>query len=195
MNALARGLQHAATCLSEFDVPWALVGGLAISTRCEPRFTRDIDLAVAVEDDSAAEDLVFRFSQRGYTIDMIIEQDRAGRIATARLRGEGSSLPAVVVDLLFASSGIESEIIAAAVPLEVLSGLQVPVASVGHLIAMKLLSADRDRPKDEQDIQSLLAVADDRDRDVARQATRLIQDRGYGRGRDLAEALELHLHR
>ena len=27
---------------------WALVGGLAVSTRVEPRLTRDIDIAVAV---------------------------------------------------------------------------------------------------------------------------------------------------
>jgi hypothetical protein len=28
--------------------PWALVGGLAVSVRVEPRFTRDIDIAVGV---------------------------------------------------------------------------------------------------------------------------------------------------
>ncbi len=30
----------------------ALVGGVAVSVRTEPRFTRDVDLAVAVPDDS-----------------------------------------------------------------------------------------------------------------------------------------------
>jgi hypothetical protein len=36
----------------------ALVGGLAVSVRTEPRFTRDADLAVAVTDDADAEALV-----------------------------------------------------------------------------------------------------------------------------------------
>lgn len=39
------------TVVSELDgagSPWALVGGLAVSARLEPRFTRDIDLAVSV---------------------------------------------------------------------------------------------------------------------------------------------------
>ena len=35
----------------------ALVGGLAVSARAEPRFTRDVDLAVAVVSDDEAERL------------------------------------------------------------------------------------------------------------------------------------------
>ncbi|MGH9200833.1 MAG: hypothetical protein ACRD2A_06320 [Vicinamibacterales bacterium] len=34
---------------------FALVGGLAVSVRTEPRFTRDTDLVVAVQDDAEAE--------------------------------------------------------------------------------------------------------------------------------------------
>ena len=39
-------------------LPVFLVGGLAVSARCEPRFTRDIDIAVALADDAQAEKLV-----------------------------------------------------------------------------------------------------------------------------------------
>jgi hypothetical protein len=35
------------TDLTEVDVPFALVGGLAVSAHTEPRSTRDADLAVA----------------------------------------------------------------------------------------------------------------------------------------------------
>jgi len=35
--------------LTRLGVPHALVGGLAISIRAEVRFTRDVDLAIAVE--------------------------------------------------------------------------------------------------------------------------------------------------
>lgn len=38
-------------------MPWALVGGLAISARIEPRFTRDLDIAIAVENDARAEEV------------------------------------------------------------------------------------------------------------------------------------------
>jgi len=45
----------------------------------------------------------------------------------------------IIVDLLFASSGIEPEITAAAEVLTVARGLRMPVARTGHLIALKLL--------------------------------------------------------
>jgi hypothetical protein len=35
--------------------PWALVVGLAVSVRTDPRFMRNLDFAVAVADDIAAE--------------------------------------------------------------------------------------------------------------------------------------------
>lgn len=51
MTALESTIRLVADALRELDRRWALVGGLAVSARAEPRFTRDIDLAVVVEDD------------------------------------------------------------------------------------------------------------------------------------------------
>ena len=45
------GLRQVARDLERAGCRWALLGGLAVSVRAEPRFTRDIDLAVAVESD------------------------------------------------------------------------------------------------------------------------------------------------
>ena len=56
----------------------ALVGGLAVSARAEPRFTRDVDLAVAVVSDDEAERLVSRLVTRGYRISAQVEQDATG---------------------------------------------------------------------------------------------------------------------
>src|SRR5438876_4613178 len=41
--------------LSESGAAYALVGGLAVSARTEPRFTKDLDLAVAAPTDAEAE--------------------------------------------------------------------------------------------------------------------------------------------
>ncbi len=41
--------------LSTLGVDWAVLGGLAVAARTEPRFTRDIDIAVAVRGDDEAE--------------------------------------------------------------------------------------------------------------------------------------------
>jgi hypothetical protein len=45
---LAKVLKSISSALTDDGTSFALVGGLAVSTRAEPRVTRDIDLAVAV---------------------------------------------------------------------------------------------------------------------------------------------------
>lgn len=47
VGPLERGLEAAVTALDGLGAAWALVGGLAVSLRAEPRLTRDADLAVA----------------------------------------------------------------------------------------------------------------------------------------------------
>lgn len=170
--------------LRSLGSPHAVVGGLAVSVRAEPRMTCDADLAVAVADDREAEALVRGLVDRGYAMVAAIEQEATGRLATVRL-GHGSA-SGVVVDLLFASCGIEPEIVAAAEPISVVQGLVLPVATVGHLIVMKLLARDdRRRPIDSDDLRSLRDVALDGDWILARDAARLVSQRGYARGRDL----------
>jgi hypothetical protein len=94
--------------------------------------------------------------------------------------------PGITTDLLFASSGIEPEIVARAERLEALPGLRLPIAIRGHLIALKILAG---RDQDIADARSLLAEADDRDLELAREAAELISMRGYHRGKDLTAEL------
>jgi hypothetical protein len=172
---------------------WALVGGLAVSAHVEPRFTRDIDLAVATTDDRDAEGLVRGLVSSGYRVRATLEQEAAGRLATVRLEVPGEAPNAIVIDLLFASSGVEPEVVQEAEVLEVLPGLRVPVATVGHLLALKVLSVSPTRPQDLIDIRSLLREARPTDLDLARKTAALIVTRGFGRDRDLVADLEQHL--
>lgn len=164
----------------------ALVGGLAVSARTEPRFTRDVDLVVAVADDAEAETVVRDAQHLGYLVEATVEQVGTGRLATVRLRRSPTE---PIVDLLFASSGIEAEIAAAATRILVL-GQPVPVATVGHLIAMKLLSRDtRQRPRDDDDLAALARIADDVTWAQTADAIDSITARGFARRRDLRAAL------
>jgi hypothetical protein len=167
------------------------VGGLAVSARVEPRLTRDADLAVLVSDDRDAEALVRDVQARGWRVLAAVEQDAAGRLATVRLVRAGDDAEGAVIDLLFASSGIEPEIVAAAERIEVLPGLTLPVARLGDLIALKVLARDdRTRPHDRVDLAALLGRADERALEAARRALALVAQRGFARGRDLAAALD-----
>jgi hypothetical protein len=78
-------LRQGASDLEAIGARWAVIGGLAVAFRAEPRFTKDVDLAVAVADDQEAEDVVNRLQVRGYALASLVEQDYVNRLATARL--------------------------------------------------------------------------------------------------------------
>ena len=160
-----RSFSGSAEALDELRQPWALVGGLAVSVRSEPRFTRDIDVAAAVIDDAGAEALVSSLVASGFRLRLSLEHETLKRLATVRLSPPGEPEEGVVVDLLFASSGIESEICREADRLELGPGLTVPVAQAGHLVAMKLLALAPDRP---QDAHRSARTCRDPDRDRSR---------------------------
>ena len=187
MTSLQELLRRAAHDLDALGFGWALVGGLAVSARTQPRFTADVDLAVAVSGDQQAEALVRALGERGWLVDALVEQDSAKRLATVRLVEDDAGGP--IVDLLFASSGIEPEIVQTAETLEVFPGYQLRVARTGHLIAVKLLARSEAPPQDDADLRSLVAVADEADLTIAAAAVELIEQRGFARGRALSSAL------
>lgn len=163
---------------------WALIGGFAVSARAEPRFTRDIDVCVLVADDTDAEATVMRLRRLGYEVESVIEHEYIDRLATVRLR---PPVPGgVLIDLLFASSGIEPEIIQEAERVELVPGLELPVARAAHLVTLKLLARDdTTRPQDSIDLIALRQVLTEDDEADLRRLVRVVVERGYHRGRDL----------
>ena len=189
MSRLSEALAVAAQDLDELGASWALVGGLAVSTWCDPRLTRDIDVAVSVSSDQDAERLVRNLHQRGYETIELVEQEATARLATARLVRH--AVPSILIDVLFASSGIETEIVQEALRTEVFAGVHVRVASRAHLIALKILARDdRQRPQDYDDLVALLKDATDADLSAARRALVLIAERGFNRKRDLLHSFD-----
>jgi hypothetical protein len=87
LTALSLELRRFVDAMGTPDAPpmFAVVGGLAVSVRTEPRFTRDIDLAVACPTDKDAEGLLFALSHRGYRTAAVFEHAN-GRMSTARQR-------------------------------------------------------------------------------------------------------------
>ena len=112
-----------------------------------------------------------------------------GRLATVRLvlRDAQADQPGLFVDLLFASSGIETEIAADAERIEVIPGITMPVARTGHLMALKALAG---RAQDLADFEALARVADETEIARARSAARLIVERSFARGKALENELE-----
>ena len=92
----------------------------------------------------------------------------------------------MAVDLLFASSGIEPEIVERAENLELPEVGTIAVARAEELLAMKLLSMTPKRLQDRIDAQNLIRFHPDLDLEAVRDNLRLITARGYHRDRDLA---------
>jgi hypothetical protein len=165
---------------------FALVGGLAVSVRAEVRFTRDVDLAVVTTSDEDSERLVYDLRQVGYVPLASVEHETQHRLSTVLLR----SPDAVRVDLLFASSGIETEIVAGATLVEFPGAGPVSVAAAEELLAMKVLSLSPVRLQDRIDAQRLCELVTDLDLDRVRRNLATITSRGYDRNQDLSAKLD-----
>ncbi len=165
----------------------ALVGGLAVGLRTVPRATKDIDFAVAAATDGDAEAVVRAAKGLGLRAVTLLEHAETGRIATVRFAEIGGN-PEAAVDLLFAACGLETEIVDAAEPVRCGVG-SVLVASLPHLVAMKVLSESPRRSQDRSDLRALLSHAPDREVRQAAAALELITARGFARGKDLRAVL------
>ena len=191
MSPLEAAIRRALAGLARAGARGAIIGGHAVSARTEFRFTRDIDFALSVTDDDEAERIVSSFLQSGYRVVSVLDQTATGRMATARLLPHGEPSDGAILDLLFASCGIEPEVVAAATPIALYRGLTAPVAQIGHLIALKVLSRNDDtRPQDTVDLRALIVEATTEDLEMARDGLDLITARGYNRDKDLQAELD-----
>jgi hypothetical protein len=177
-------LAEMALRLESLGQRFALVGGLAVSARAEPRFTRDVDIAVDLPTDAAVESLVRDLTVGAYRVAAVVEHEARERIATVRLRSRGG----VVVDLLAASSGIEHEIVERAVAMPATFG-SVLVSRAEELLAMKVLSMTERRLQDRIDAVNLVLESPSLSLDEVRANLCLIQERGYDREQDLEAKL------
>lgn len=171
LNPLLGVLARISADLTKLGAAWALIGGWAVGVRAEPRTTRDVDVVVAVENDRAAEKLIRELRAAGYRLVPPLRENIAlERLAMARM-----SIDGINVDLMFAFSGIEPEVVAGSELIELVPGISAPVANRGHLMALK---ASAGRPIDLRDLKELASAASEAELQIARESLALIAERG-----------------
>lgn len=155
MRELERALRRIRDDLDDLGRPWALVGALAVAARAEARATLDVDVAVAVSGPEDAAAVVEKLRERGYEW-----KASFGRAMTSLAVPDGP--PAGLrLDLLFSRVGIENRVARGADRISALPDLELPVARVGDLIALKLFGARQPgREHDRRDLGFLAAAAD-----------------------------------
>jgi hypothetical protein len=133
--------------LNEASIPYAVVGGIALSFHTEPRFTKDIDILTL---DEHIDHLKSVLKKMGYTFEAAPWTFRNTNITLHRLtkiEGEDS----LTIDLLIGNEEKHKEIIKNAVVEETEYGLTC-IASREDLIWMKRI---RNSKQDIADIEAL----------------------------------------
>ena len=183
---LGSAIKEVVRFINNKKLDYALIGGLAVSFRTIERTTKDIDFVVAVSSDNQAEKIIRDFRELGFNAVTLMENKKSKAIITVRLLSD--NYPSVYLDLLFGATGIEVEIVASGDLISVLPGLEVNIASLSSLIAMKILSSNNPkRLQDLVDLQNLILEASEAELQEAERLIGLIQQRGFDGGVDLLD--------
>ena len=174
-NAVRTTLGDISRFLSSQEIPFAVIGGIAVIVRGEPRFTADVDVVAGIELDRALE--LIEATERSPFRTLFPDADEVVR--TSFILPLQHVDTEITVDLAIGLSGFERNMIARAESVD-FEEFAIPVATAEDLILMKLLAA---RPRD----------TDDASRIVARQADSLDWDYLLETGAELEEALSLDI--
>lgn len=189
---LLRSLKEINKVLTNGEIKFCLVGGLAVSVRAFERTTKDIDFALAVANEQEAEKIVKYFITSGFKLETLLENKFNHSISTVRLKDFADT--SYFIDLIFAASGIEQEVVAQSTEVEVLPDFYLPVATIPGLVVMKLISFDPEiRPTDGVDLNNLISAMSKSDEVKIRELIDLVNKRGYNRGKDLGKSLDLKI--
>ena len=141
-------LADAIAMLESHGLRGALIGGLAVSLRGQPRMTVDVDLVIEAGVDDALRLITTLPGTPFEPLFPGVEEVVASAfILPLRHRSTG-----IRVDLAIGMSGFEREAIGRATRIAVGAG-SVPVVTVEDLLVMKALAG---RPQDEADIRGLV---------------------------------------
>lgn len=134
--------------LEAHQIPHALIGGLAVSLRGQPRATIDVDMVIAVDVERALE-LIAVLEGSTFRPLFADVDDVVARSFILPLRHRSTD---VKVDLSIGLSGFERSAVERA-EWHDLAGTSIPVATAEDLIIMKALAG---RPRDDQDLRGLV---------------------------------------
>jgi len=148
-DPLRRTLADLAAFLQASRAPYALIGGIAVSVRGEPRFTADVDVVAAVEIKDA---LALLEATTGSAFEPLFA-DAAEVVERAYLLPLRHRTTAIKADVAIGLTGFERDLVARAVPVD-LGGFSVPVASSEDLLLLKVLAG---RARDIDDATSIVS--------------------------------------
>ncbi|MFN9368003.1 MAG: nucleotidyl transferase AbiEii/AbiGii toxin family protein [Planctomycetia bacterium] len=146
-------LADAVRVLEARGIEFALIGGLAVSLRGQPRMTVDVDLVMLADVDRALE-LVRDIGATPFEPLFPGVEEVVARSYILPLRHRTTGIR---VDVAIGMSGFERQAVRRAAPVSI-GAVRVPVVATEDLLVMKALAG---RPQDEEDIRGLIAAQRD----------------------------------
>ena len=146
-DAIRRTLADIATFLRDEKIPFAVIGGIAVTVRGDPRFTAAVDVVVGIEVDRGIEllDATAASSFRA------LLPDAEEILTSAYILPLRHVETGIRVDVAIGLSGFERDMIERAEEIA-FEGVSVPVASAEDLLLMKVLAG---RPRDLEDAKGI----------------------------------------
>ncbi|HEY2412923.1 MAG TPA: nucleotidyltransferase [Pirellulaceae bacterium] len=177
---LHRTLVDAADFLDGEGIPYALIGGLAVSLRGQPRVTADVDMVI-LADVPRSLSLLNGLATTKFKplFDGAAEVVEKSFILPLRHR-----VTNVKVDLALGLSGFEQQLLQRAKRV-IVAATEIVVATAEDLLLMKILAG---RPQDDQDVQGLV-IAQGKHLDWI-YCLNLAKELGEAVGQDLATRIQ-----
>jgi len=147
---IAEGLKAIARCLDAAGIPYMVMGGQAVLLYGEARFTRDIDITVALTPDEA-DGLLLSLMSCGFSP---TPKDVAGFIAETWVLPVEQTEMDVMVDIVFSILPFERQAIDNA---RIINIEDVPVRFIPpeELVVQKLIAG---RPRDIEDVEGIVEI-------------------------------------
>jgi hypothetical protein len=147
--------------LDDANIPSMIIGGVAASVLGQPRLTQDVD-ALAILPEGEWPDAVSTAAGHGILprIEKPLDFARRSRVLLMRHVKSGIDIDVIFGGLLFEQAAIDNS------KIHDIGGLRVRLPRVEDLLIMKAVAR---RPKDLQDIESLLAAHPEADVAAVRQ--------------------------
>jgi hypothetical protein len=143
-------LHDAVDFLKKAGIPYALIGGLAVSVRGQPRVTADVDMVILAD---VPQSLRLLSSLHATAFKPLFD-GAAEVVEKAFILPLRHRITNVKLDLALGLSGFEQQAIARAGLMD-FGGYPVAVASSEDLLIMKILAG---RPQDDQDVRGLITA-------------------------------------
>ena len=143
---------------------YAIIGGWAVQAHTHSRTVdpKDVDMVVATR---TPKDVMAAMEARGYAIigTQVHPATHEPEIARLSVPGHADGTPNGV-DIFFSGLGVERDVVDSAQRMQPYEGLEAPVAALGPMCAMKLMSAEAPdrRARDMRDLEELVALEDPR---------------------------------